>query len=113
MEKKAEAMKKYGQAAMTEMIVNKLPEMAKAVAEPLAAIDKITIIDGANGSETGVGTMGGYVPAVLAKTIETIKETTGFDITDIMKAQTYDAKVNKNVNLTGLENAGNVTIKTE
>ena len=112
-DKKAEAMKKYGQAAMTEMIVNKLPEMAKAVAEPLAAIDKITIIDGANGSETGVGTMGGYVPAVLAKTIETIKETTGFDITEIMKAETYDAKVNKNVNLTGLENAGNVTIKTE
>ena len=50
---------------------------------------------------------------MLAKTIETIKETTGFDITEIMKAQTYDAKVNKNVNLTGLENAGNVTIKTE
>ena len=109
-DKKAEAMKKYGQAAMTEMIVNKLPEMAKAVAEPLAAIDKVTIIDGNGGEGTGVGTMGGYVPSVLAKTIETIKETTGFDITEIMKAETYDAKVNKNINVKGLENASNVTI---
>ena len=100
MEKKADAMKKYGQAAMIEMIVNTLPEMAKAVAEPLAAIDKITIIDGGNG-ENGVSSMSGYVPAVLAKTIESIKETTGFDITEVMKADTYDAKVNKNVALQG------------
>ena len=82
------------------MIVNTLPEMAKAVAEPLAAIDKITIIDGGNG-ENGVSSMSGYVPAVLAKTIESIKETTGFDITEVMKADTYDAKVNKNVALQG------------
>lgn len=100
MEKKADAMKKYGQAAMIEMIVNTLPEMAKAIAEPLASIDKITIIDGGNG-ENGVSSMSGYVPAVLAKTIESIKETTGFDITEVMKADTYDAKVNKNVALQG------------
>ncbi|MCQ2505894.1 MAG: flotillin family protein [Lachnospiraceae bacterium] len=109
-DKKAEAMKKYGQAAMTEMIVNKLPEMAKAIAEPLNSIDKVTIIDGGNGT-TGVGQMGGYVPTVLAKTIESIKETTGFDITDVMRADTYDAKVNKNINVKGLENARNVKVE--
>lgn len=37
--KKAEAMKKYGQAAMMEMVVNVLPEIAKNIAEPIAAID--------------------------------------------------------------------------
>ena len=101
MEKKAEAMKKYGQAAMMEMIVKALPEMAKAVAEPLSTIDKVTIIDSGNG-DGGVGSMGNYVPSVLAKTIEAVKETTGLDITEIMKAETYDAKVTKNVNLTGM-----------
>lgn len=101
MEKKADAMKKYGQAAMMEMIVQALPEMAKAIAEPLAAIDKVTIIDSGNG-DTGVTSMGSYVPAVLAKTIESVKETTGLDITEIMKANTYDAKVTRNVNITGI-----------
>lgn len=102
LQKKAEAMKQYGQAAMMEMIVKALPEMAKAIAEPLAAIDKVTIIDSGNG-DTGVGSMGNYVPSILAKTIESVKETTGLDITDIMRAGTYDAKVNRNINITGLE----------
>jgi len=107
MEKKADAMKKYGQAAMMEMIVQALPEMAKAIAEPLAAIDKVTIIDSGNG-DTGVTSMGSYVPAVLAKTIESVKETTGLDITEIMKANTYDAKVTRNVNITGIPDGTNI-----
>ena len=101
MEKKAEAMKKYGQAAMIEMIVKALPEMAGAIAKPLENIDKVTIIDSGNG-ECGVGSVGSYVPNVLAKTMETVKEVTGLDIVDIMKANTYDAKVTKNINVTGL-----------
>ncbi len=100
--KKAEAMKQYGQAAMMEMIVQALPEMAKAIAEPLSTIDKVTIIDSGNGSN-GVDNMGSYVPGVLKKTIESIKETTGLDITEIMRANTYDAQVTKNINITGLE----------
>lgn len=76
MEKKAEAMKKYGQAAMLEMIIKTLPEMAKAVAEPLSSIDKITIIDSGDG-KGGASSVGGYVPNVLAKTLESVKETTG------------------------------------
>lgn len=34
--------------------------------------------------------------------VESIKETTGFDLTEVMKANTYDAKTTKNVNFTGL-----------
>lgn len=102
MEKKAEAMKKYGQAAMMEMIVKALPDMARAIAEPLQTIDKVTIIDSGCGNG-GVNSMGDYVPSVLAKTIETVKETTGLDITEIMKANTYDAQVNRNINISGLD----------
>ncbi len=100
MEKKAEAMKKYGQAAMMEMIIKALPDMAGAIAEPLSTIDKVTIIDGA-GNGSGVDSMGGYVPGILAKTMETVKEVTGLDIVDIMRAETYDAKVNRNINVNG------------
>ena len=101
MDKKAEALQKYGRAAMTQMVVEKLPEMAKAIAEPLAAIDKVTIIDGGGTSGSGVNNMGGYVPEVLAKTIESVRETTGFDLTEVMRANTYDAKTDKNINLSG------------
>lgn len=103
LEKKAEAMKKYGQAAILEMVVDKLPEMAQAIAKPLESIGKVTIIDGGNNS-SGVSNMGGYVPSVLAKTMESVKEATGIDIGEIMKANTYDAKVTRNLNLTGLDN---------
>lgn len=101
MEKKAEAYAKYNNAAVTEMIITQLPEIAKAVAAPISAIDKVTIIDSGNG-ESGVSSVGGYTPSVLAKVLESVRETTGFDLTDVMKAQTYDAVVNKNVTVSGI-----------
>lgn len=98
MDKKAEAMKKYGQAAILEMIVGVLPEMAKSIAEPVSAIDKVTII---GGDSSGVSDVSGNVPAILAKTIESVREATGFDLTEVLKASTYDAKVNRSVDLSG------------
>ena len=56
--------------------------------------------------------MGSYVPSVLAQTIESVKETTGIDIREIMKANTYDAKVNKNITINGLENVSTVNLST-
>lgn len=98
LDKKADAMKKYGQAAILEMIVGVLPDMAKAIAEPMAAIDKVSIIGGDGNS---VSDMAGNVPVVLAKVMESVQETTGFDLREIMKADTYDAKVNRKVELSG------------
>lgn len=46
--KKAEAMKKYGDAAIVEMIMTAMPEIAKNVAEPLAKVDKITMFGEGN-----------------------------------------------------------------
>ena len=103
MEKKADAMAKYGKAAMTDMIIKVLPQMAEAIAKPLESIDKVSIIGGAG--DSGMSTISDNVPQVLAKTIESVKETTGFDLTEVMKANTYDARVNNNVNITtDLEN---------
>lgn len=98
MDKKADAMKKYGQAAILEMIVGVLPDMAKAVAEPIAAIDEVKII-GSDGN--GVSDMGGNVPVMLAKIMESVKETTGVDMKEIVRANTYDAKVNRHVTIDG------------
>jgi len=101
LEKKAVAMEKFGKAAITEMLVKALPEMATAIAQPLSAIDKVSII---GGNSDGVSDMAGNVPAVLAKTIESIKEATGFDMTEVMRADTFEGKTTHNVNVTGLDN---------
>lgn len=101
MEKKAEAYQKYNKAAMAEMMIKVLPDIAGKIAEPLSQIDKITIIGGNTGSDNGVGTLAGNVPLVMTKLFESMKETTGVDLAEIMKADTYDAKVTRNVNLTG------------
>lgn len=99
MEKKAEAYRKYNNMAMAEQLIKILPEIAGKIAEPMAQIDKITIIGGSANGITGVTDA---VPAVMAKLIESMKETTGVDLADILKAESYDAKVTKNVNFTGI-----------
>lgn len=99
LDKKAEAMQKYGQAAILEMIVGVLPDIAKAVAEPISAIDKVTVI---GGNSDGVSDMSGNVPVLMAKVMESVKEATGIDINEIVKAQTYDAKVNHNIKIDGI-----------
>ena len=43
MEKKAEAYKKYNGAAMAEMMIRIMPQMAAEIAKPLSQIDKITM----------------------------------------------------------------------
>ena len=100
MDKKAEALKKYGKAAMAQMAIEILPKVAAEVAKPLGTIDKVTIFGGGNGS--GMSSMSDNVPLVMAKTIQTIKEATGVDIAEIMRAESYDAKTTKNVNVTGM-----------
>ena len=101
MERKAEAMQKLNSAGVIQMVIDKLPEMASAVAQPLTAIDKISIIDGGSG-ESGVSQMGSYVPSLLAKTMETVKETTGFDMLDAMKANTIQAQTERNIKVEGV-----------
>ena len=107
MDKKAEALKKYGKAAMAQMAIEILPKVAAEVAKPLGTIDKVTIFGGGNGN--GVNTMSDNVPLVMAKTFQTVKEATGVDLADIMRGETYDAKVTKNINVSGVgENTENV-----
>lgn len=111
MEKKAEAYAKYNKAAVAEMMIKVLPDVAAKIAEPLGQIDKITIIGGDGGSN-GVDQVAGNVPAVMAKLFESMKEATGIDLADIVKADTYDAKVNRNINVSGIDSV-NLVVKDE
>lgn len=111
MEKKAEAYAKYNKAAVAEMMIKVLPEIAGKIAEPLGQIDKITIIGGGEGGN-GVDQVAGNVPVVMAKVFESMKETTGIDLADIINADSYDAQVNRNINVSGIDSV-NLVVKEE
>lgn len=87
MEKKAEAFKQYNNAAVTQMIIERLPEIASAIAEPLAKTEKIVIIDngGSEGSQKGAAKVSGYVTDIISQLPETVEAMTGFNIIDAIK----------------------------
>ena len=101
MDKKSEAFKK-SEFARLEMVLEMqktvLPQVAQSVAEPMSQIKDVRIY-GNNGAE--IHGISQNVPAVMQKTFDIVKETTGVDLADVMRAETIDAKVTKNVNLNG------------
>ena len=111
MDRRAQAYQKYNNAAMAEMLIKVLPDIAGRIAEPLTQIDKITIIGG-DGAH-GVDSVADNVPAVMAKLFESMKETVGIDLAEIVKAGTYDAKVNRNIHVTGLNGNGAETTEAD
>ena len=44
-------MKKYGEAAIIEIIMNAMPEIAKNIAQPLSKVDKITMYGEGNNTK--------------------------------------------------------------
>ena len=102
MEKKAEAYRKYNGAAMAEMMIKIMPQMAAEIAKPLGQIDKINIYStGGDGAEGGAGAaqISANMPIVMKQVFDTMSEATGVDFTEIMRAGTYDAKVNRRITL--------------
>ena len=101
MDKKSEAFKK-SEFARLEMVLEMqktvLPQVAQSVAEPMSQIKDVRIY-GNSGSE--IQGISQNVPAVMQRTFDIVKETTGVDLADVMRAETIDAKVTKNVNLNG------------
>lgn len=100
MNKKADAYQKYNDAAVVEMVIGILPEMAKNVAEPLASIDKLTIYGGGDNSN-GVSGVSANVPMVIKQTFDTVSDATGVDLTRVLKAHTIDAKTDRNLLIEG------------
>jgi len=93
LQKKAEAWKNFNEAAVINMVVEKMPDLAQAFATQLAGIDKINIIEMGNGSagSGGIGkvmsTVGGGMTAMLSM----LKDEFGIDIARLMQAKTEAA----------------------
>jgi len=92
MEKKANAFQKYGDAAKAQLVLEKLPEIAKSVAEPISSIKDVRIYGG-NGD--GITQLSGQVPAVIKQTMDTVADATGVDMQKIVEQSTLENAISR------------------
>lgn len=78
--RKAEAMRLYGQAAMLEMVVDKLPDIARSVSEPLSKTEKIILF-----GEGGASSMARDTAGTMLQTFEAVKHAVGLDIPQMLR----------------------------
>ncbi len=88
--RKAEAMQLYGQAAMLEMVVNKLPDIAHSVSEPLSKTEKIILF-----GEGGASSMARDTAGTMLQTFEAVKQSVGLDIPKMLRDVTTGGLVGK------------------
>jgi flotillin len=84
MEQKAEAWRKYNEAAVLQLLAPLLPEIARAVAEPLSKIDRITLINTGGNGEVGMARMTDDVAKVIAQVPPVIESLTGIRLDQLV-----------------------------
>lgn len=82
-EKLAEAFEKFGEAAVLDIVIRMLPELAGKIAEPLKTIDKLTVVDAGNGD--GAVKVSKYVTSLMATAPEMLKNVSGVDLERMVK----------------------------
>ena len=84
MREKAEAYKQYGEAAVIQMVVERLPEIAQHISAPLAQTEKMVIID--NGGGGGAAKVSQNVTKMIAEVPEVVEYLTGINLIDLISS---------------------------
>src|SRR5438128_3356004 len=77
MQQKAESFKQYNEAAVIEMIVRMMPEVAGRISEPLSKTEKIVIINSGSGPGGGASKLTGDVTQIIAQLPPVLESLTG------------------------------------
>src|SRR6201995_4208017 len=64
---KAEAYQEFNQAAILDKLITNMPEVVRALAAPLANVDKITIVSTGNGTSSGMHKVTGDITQMAAQ----------------------------------------------
>lgn len=86
MNKKADAFARYNEAAVLQMLVEALPEVAEKISAPMGSIDKLTVV-----STDGASQVTRSVTNNLVQTLDLIRTTTGVDLTKVVGRFAEDA----------------------
>lgn len=86
MKVKAAAFHEYNQAAVLDKLLTGMPEMVRAIAEPLSKVDKVTIVStgGDNGHGLGASRITGDVMSMVAQVPALFELLSGTRIGDLM-----------------------------
>ncbi|MBW1807956.1 MAG: flotillin family protein [Deltaproteobacteria bacterium] len=84
MAKKAESWKQYNEAAITQMFVEVLPELAKNIAEPLSKTEKIVIVN-SGGETAGASKITADITNIIAQLPPVVEALAGVNLTDMLK----------------------------
>jgi len=83
MAKRAEAFRAYNEAAVAQMIIDKLPEMAQAVSAPLSRVDKIVMVN-TGGDGIGASKLTQEVTGIMTQVPPVIEAMTGLKLSDLV-----------------------------
>jgi len=90
---KAEAYQQWNQAAVVDKLITGLPEIVKALAAPLANIDKITIVSTGDGNATGMHKITGDMTQMVAQIPALFETLSGMQMSDLLgKVRTIGEK---------------------
>jgi flotillin len=81
---KAEAYQEYNQAAVVDKLLTALPEVVKAMAAPLASVDKITIVSTGNGHSAGMNKITGDMAEMAAQVPALFEALSGMKVSDLL-----------------------------
>jgi flotillin len=81
---KAEAFQEYNQAAVVDKLLTNMPEIVRALAAPLANVDKITIVSTGNGNAAGMNKITGDVAAMAAQIPALFETLSGVQLSDLL-----------------------------
>ncbi|MCI0535355.1 MAG: flotillin family protein [Verrucomicrobiales bacterium] len=85
MREKAESFKLYNEAAVIQMIVQILPELAGKVSEPLAKTEKMVIINSGTGTGGGASKITGEITQIMSQLPPVIESLTGLKLQDLLQ----------------------------
>ncbi len=74
---KAEAFQQYNQAAVIELLVKVLPEIAGRISEPLSKMEKMVIINSGSGPGGGASKLTGDITQIIAQLPPVLESLTG------------------------------------
>ena len=93
---KAEAYKEYNQAAIADKLIANMPEVVRALAAPLANVDKITIVSTGNNDASGMNQITGDMIKVAAQIPALFETLSGMQLQDLFaKVKTMGDKTPK------------------
>ena len=81
---KAEAYQEYNQAAVVDKLISNMPEIVKALASPLANVDKITIVSTGNGDSAGMNKVTGDITAMAAQIPALFETLSGMQFSELL-----------------------------